>query len=372
MLFMGVGMGLAGAPATESIMGALPRDRAGIGSAVNDTTRELGGALGVAIVGQHHVVAVRHATRPTRCPTDVPAPVAAAARESVGAAVQVGRRARHQSRRRRTRGVRARDVAGIDRRRVHRRGRRAHRVALPPRTVLRSTLAASARNLQIWLSSRTAIRCCPMTALLDDDAPDLPLLHELDYVVRAYTGCAGQEPIRGVVHDVKPPGLLVEGDTEPLTMHHMVVELHVHYPSLDITAVHVSSTRTRSRVPVDRHALRVARRPFDSRVSRTRCASCSAGLVAARTPRLSSRRWRQSRCSPGSGWRPRAADNLAEGQDGGEDPLSIVRSAHQERNLNTCHIWAEDSELTNMAQRGEAVPLPLPVLRRYAELGREG
>ena len=55
-----------------------------------------------------------------------------------------------------------------------------------------------------------------------------------------------------------------------------------------------------------------------------------------------------------------------------DDPLSIVRSAHRERNLNTCHIWAEDSELTQMAQRGEAVPLPLPVLRRYAELGRDG
>jgi len=50
LLLMGAGMGLAGAPATESIMGALPPQRANIGSAVNDTTRELGGALGVAIV----------------------------------------------------------------------------------------------------------------------------------------------------------------------------------------------------------------------------------------------------------------------------------------------------------------------------------
>ena len=47
-VLMGAGMGLAGAPATESIMGSLPPDRANIGSAVNDTTRELGGALGVA------------------------------------------------------------------------------------------------------------------------------------------------------------------------------------------------------------------------------------------------------------------------------------------------------------------------------------
>ena len=51
LLLMGVGMGLAGAPATESIMSSLPPARANIGSAVNDTTRELGGALGVAIVG---------------------------------------------------------------------------------------------------------------------------------------------------------------------------------------------------------------------------------------------------------------------------------------------------------------------------------
>jgi EmrB/QacA subfamily drug resistance transporter len=50
-VLMGAGMGLAGAPATESIMGALPRERASIGSAINDTTRELGGALGVAVVG---------------------------------------------------------------------------------------------------------------------------------------------------------------------------------------------------------------------------------------------------------------------------------------------------------------------------------
>jgi EmrB/QacA subfamily drug resistance transporter len=50
-VLMGAGMGLAGAPATESIMGSLPPERANIGSAVNDTTRELGGALGVAIVG---------------------------------------------------------------------------------------------------------------------------------------------------------------------------------------------------------------------------------------------------------------------------------------------------------------------------------
>lgn len=51
MFFLGTGLGLTTAPATESIMGSLSADKAGIGSAVNDTTRELGGTLGVAIIG---------------------------------------------------------------------------------------------------------------------------------------------------------------------------------------------------------------------------------------------------------------------------------------------------------------------------------
>ena len=51
MVFMGSGLGVALTPATESILGALPRDQAGVGSAVNDTTREVGGTLGVAVLG---------------------------------------------------------------------------------------------------------------------------------------------------------------------------------------------------------------------------------------------------------------------------------------------------------------------------------
>src|SRR5207302_8166843 len=50
-MVMAAGMGLTMAPATESIMGSLPRAKAGVGSAVNDTTRQVGGALGVAIIG---------------------------------------------------------------------------------------------------------------------------------------------------------------------------------------------------------------------------------------------------------------------------------------------------------------------------------
>jgi len=45
------GLGFTTAPATEAIMGSLSADKAAVGSAVNDTTRQMGGALGVAIIG---------------------------------------------------------------------------------------------------------------------------------------------------------------------------------------------------------------------------------------------------------------------------------------------------------------------------------
>jgi EmrB/QacA subfamily drug resistance transporter len=51
LLVLGFGMGCAMAPATEAIMGSLPLAKASVGSAVNDTTRTTGGALGVAVLG---------------------------------------------------------------------------------------------------------------------------------------------------------------------------------------------------------------------------------------------------------------------------------------------------------------------------------
>jgi EmrB/QacA subfamily drug resistance transporter len=50
-IVLAAGMANVMAPATESIMGSLPREKAGVGSAVNDTTRQVGGAVGVALLG---------------------------------------------------------------------------------------------------------------------------------------------------------------------------------------------------------------------------------------------------------------------------------------------------------------------------------
>jgi EmrB/QacA subfamily drug resistance transporter len=84
-----VGMGLTTAPSTGAIMVSLPLDKAGVGSAVNDTTRELGGALGVAVFGS--LLASRyHATIGSHL-ASVPASAQSAVHQasaSLGAALQ--------------------------------------------------------------------------------------------------------------------------------------------------------------------------------------------------------------------------------------------------------------------------------------------
>jgi len=86
MVFIGLGLGLTSAPATESILSVLPPAKAGVGSAVNDATREAGGTLGVAVLGSiftslyaSHIASSSFAA--------LPAPVSKASQESVAAAL---------------------------------------------------------------------------------------------------------------------------------------------------------------------------------------------------------------------------------------------------------------------------------------------
>jgi MFS transporter, DHA2 family, multidrug resistance protein len=86
-VIFGFGMGLTMAPATDSIMGSVPRERAGVGSAVNDTTRQTGGALGVAVIGS--LLVTRYQSRIDGLA--IPAAARAAARSSIGGALQVAK-----------------------------------------------------------------------------------------------------------------------------------------------------------------------------------------------------------------------------------------------------------------------------------------
>lgn len=88
LVLLGIGMGITVAPATGSIMAAVPLNKAGVGSAVNDTTREVGGALGIAVLGSIANSAYRSEIDGDLL-AQLPGDAADAAGESVGAAIQI-------------------------------------------------------------------------------------------------------------------------------------------------------------------------------------------------------------------------------------------------------------------------------------------
>lgn len=92
MIPLGLGAGLTSAPATEAIMGAVSAEKAGIGSATNDATRELGGTLGVAVMGSVYVSLYSGGIAAAPSVGLLPADVRALAADSIGAAQIVGQR----------------------------------------------------------------------------------------------------------------------------------------------------------------------------------------------------------------------------------------------------------------------------------------
>jgi EmrB/QacA subfamily drug resistance transporter len=92
LVILGAGMGITVAPGTGSIMSTVPLNKAGVGSAVNDTTREVGGALGIAVLGS-----ITNATYGDEFDEatleQLPGEAAEIAGESIGGAIAVAERA---------------------------------------------------------------------------------------------------------------------------------------------------------------------------------------------------------------------------------------------------------------------------------------
>jgi EmrB/QacA subfamily drug resistance transporter len=90
MVLGGGGLGLITAPATEAIMGVVPKEKAGVGSAVNDATRLFGATLGVAVIGS--IASSLYANRlGATIPHGLPSQAALAANGSLGGALLTAR-----------------------------------------------------------------------------------------------------------------------------------------------------------------------------------------------------------------------------------------------------------------------------------------
>jgi EmrB/QacA subfamily drug resistance transporter len=86
LVVLGAGMGAAMTPATSAITAALPSSQQGVASAMNDLSRELGGAIGIAVMGSILATTYRNHLHLG----SVPAPLAEKARQSVALASHIG------------------------------------------------------------------------------------------------------------------------------------------------------------------------------------------------------------------------------------------------------------------------------------------
>ena len=91
-LLIGCGVGLALAPSTNSVMGSVPKDEAGVGSATSDTSMQVGGALGVAVLGTALNLRYQHLMMALISHHTVPPAILDVILGSLGGALQVAAR----------------------------------------------------------------------------------------------------------------------------------------------------------------------------------------------------------------------------------------------------------------------------------------
>lgn len=198
------------------------------------------------------------------------------------------------------------------------------------------------------------------------------LVHERAYVVRAYRKDDRTLLLRGALRDQKPPGLYVPDDTEPLTVHHMIVDLEVRVPTFEIIdARAVLETHPHTNCPrIEDHyrnliGLSIAR-GFTHRVRELfggpRGCTHTTALLQAMAPVAIQSMW---------SLRIVAARRGGGSTDGHDFTSAESRQQAMLMNLNTCHIWAEDGEQVAAIRRGEPMEVPVWIVRRFAELGRD-
>ena len=92
MVLIGVGAGLALPSATGAVMGSLPNAHTGVGAATNGSFMQVGGALGVAVVGSLLSTRYEHRIDTAIAPHHVPSAIAETFRGSLGSALEVAHR----------------------------------------------------------------------------------------------------------------------------------------------------------------------------------------------------------------------------------------------------------------------------------------
>ena len=202
----------------------------------------------------------------------------------------------------------------------------------------------------------------------DDGAP-LEVLHDREYRVRAFRRSDDVIVIRGAVRDQKPPGLYLDTDPDPLTIHHMQIDLEVAFPSLEIVDARVGiEVHPNAECPnIERHYDRLVglsiARGFTHKVRELfggpRGCTHTTALLQAMAPVA-------IQCM----WSMRASTARRSGSmPGAVEPTPEQRRGMWQMNLNTCHVWAEDGPQVARLEAGGDFEPPLWATERMVQLG---
>ena len=197
-----------------------------------------------------------------------------------------------------------------------------------------------------------------------------PLIHTRQYQVQAFRMSDERFLLRGAIVDEKPAGLYIENDPDPIWMHHMIVELQIVYPTFLIEKAsvefknhpHLSCTNITDHYK-KLEGMSIAR-GFNAKVrelfgSSRGCTHIGA-LLAAMAP-----------VAIQTGWSMRVS-SVVDTDDSSKSPEDFQEQRVKQfaSTINTCHIWDEHGEMVSKVRRGEEIEMPLPVVRRLRDLGR--
>lgn len=201
--------------------------------------------------------------------------------------------------------------------------------------------------------------------------PEFTPIHTRNYEVRAFKVSDTEILLRGAVRDDKPAGLYVLGDLEPLTIHHMVVDLRIAFPTMEILDANVqfndfpheecpgiaATYRQLIGLSIARGFNKQVRELFGG----SRGCTHTSALLQAMGPVA-------IQCA----WSMRVSKTVEGGQSRGREEMTPdMREMAFRSNLNTCHIWDEDGEQVRKLRAGEDIGAPLSVTKRLAKLGRD-
>lgn len=203
----------------------------------------------------------------------------------------------------------------------------------------------------------------PDLAMFPPD-PDYIRIHTRRYEVRAFHMADDRLLLRGVVVDEKPIGLYIESDPDPLWMHHMILDLEIHFPSLMIekaTATFHEHPHMGCTNIIDHYkkleGMSITR-GFNAKVRELfagpRGCTHTTALLQAMAPVAVQSMWSMRVASARSRGVPLA--------DLGEGPQTASP-------VNTCHLWEESGELAVAVKNGEVIEAPLSITKRLRSLG---